>query len=666
MTTFDTFQRYADRSEAPKNAFYSKMRTGIYNVCEETLRTGGLHIIALNPGVGKTQFTNAYLGAMIEDDPAASALVVVEQIATVQERYETLHKLIPGRVACWTTKFKTVERDKLYQYPIACITHAAFMTADDRLDEMARYWKRGPRTLTVVDERLKAAKTFCVSMRELGWAKDAAYKTDPEAFEAMKQLDLLVTARIDGHNRIDHLDDDAVREVLPRQAWFNTTKADRYSKNFEKAEYVGEIIGFARTMMNRCAFLSSNGNEVQMIGYRNDLRITGPTLQLDATSLIDGVKQLGLTGRNYHTAESMGVPHVTYGSLRCIIRKPPLQKGQRIANIAKKDDAATRYRDWMVETVKNPEYLQPGQKALVVTKKAFTIEDGKYLPDWKRDSERPKEAEWVGDPDVYVKLLQRWNDDQEKWEALAKDRDGFYWDLGDGRSAAVTYFGANTSGSNVWNKAETVFIFEADYPKQGPNTAEVQAWLNLHTLHRDGVLAKMPTIDTHNDRVNAYKIGRLVRSHAQLIPRGLCRKFDEHGRCSPMLVVCGISDADWLLENWTTMFPGAPPPVQPDASSRTGTYRDRVKAYLHDLPATVAEVSAEQVAAHLGPKAWRDISGQIMIKRFRKVTLPALGWSVEVRGRGRSRQTWFVRWQPLKEESIGVLTAESSSITSRA
>ena len=39
------------------------------NVCEETLRTGGLHIIALNPGVGKTQFTNAYLGAMIEDDP---------------------------------------------------------------------------------------------------------------------------------------------------------------------------------------------------------------------------------------------------------------------------------------------------------------------------------------------------------------------------------------------------------------------------------------------------------------------------------------------------------------------------------------------------------------------------------------------------------------------
>jgi hypothetical protein len=54
----------------------------------------------------------------------------------------------------------------------------------------------------------------------------------------------------------------------------------------------------------------------------------------------------------------------------------------------------------------------------------------KNLPDWQRDSERPKEAEWVGDPDVYAKLLQRWNDDQEKWDGLAKDRDGFHWELG--------------------------------------------------------------------------------------------------------------------------------------------------------------------------------------------------------------------------------------------
>jgi hypothetical protein len=61
------------------------------------------------------------------------------------------------------TKFKTVDRDQLDRYPIACTTQAALVTADDRLDEMARYSKRGPRTLAVVDERLKAAKTFCVS-----------------------------------------------------------------------------------------------------------------------------------------------------------------------------------------------------------------------------------------------------------------------------------------------------------------------------------------------------------------------------------------------------------------------------------------------------------------------------------------------------------------------
>jgi hypothetical protein len=189
----------------------------------------------------------------------------------------------------------------------------------------------------------------------------------------------------------------------------------------------------------------------------------------------------------------------------------------------------------------------------------------------------------------------------------------------------------------------TVFIFDADWPKQGPNTAEVQAWLNLHTLHPDGVLAEMPTIDTYNDRVDAYTIGRLVRSHGQLIPRGLCRHFDEQGRCNPMLVVCGISDADWLLENWATMFPGAPFPVQPDANSRTGSYKDRVKAYLREQPATALEVSAELVARHLGSKPWREISAQLMTKKFREVALKTLGWKFETRGKGRGATSWFVR-----------------------
>jgi hypothetical protein len=177
----------------------------------------------------------------------------------------------------------------------------------------------------------------------------------------------------------------------------------------------------------------------------------------------------------------MGVPPVTYENLRCIIRKP-LQKGQRVANVAKKDDTATRYRDWMVEIVSNPQYLKAGQKALVVTKKAFTIEGGKYLPNWQREGDRPREVAWVGEPDMYAKLLRRWNADQENWLRLTDDRDGFHWDLGQDRRAAVTYFGRTRQAAMLGTRP-TVFIFEADWPKQGPNTAEVQAWLNLHTLH---------------------------------------------------------------------------------------------------------------------------------------------------------------------------------------
>jgi hypothetical protein len=186
----------------------------------------------------------------------------------------------------------------------------------------------------------------------------------------MTQLDLLLTSRIDGHNRIDHLDDDRVRAALPKLAWFNSTKADRYSKKLE-IEHVQDIIGFARTIMNRCAFVARNGSEVQMIGYRNDLRVPGPTLQLDATSLIDGVKQLGPQRQELAHRREHGRSAGSDGNLRCIIRKPPLQKGQQVANVARRDDTANHYRNWIAETVKNPEYFKPGQQAPIVTRKAF-------------------------------------------------------------------------------------------------------------------------------------------------------------------------------------------------------------------------------------------------------------------------------------------------------
>jgi hypothetical protein len=112
------------------------------------------------------------------------------------------------------------------------------------------------------------------------------------------------------------------------------------------------------------------------------------------------------------------------------------------------------------------------------------------------------------------------------------------------------------------------------------------------------------------------------------------------------MVVCGLAEADWLLENWGAMFPGAPRPEQPDVNSRTGTKRDRVKALLRqDLPPTVLEVPAEQVASNLGSKAWRDISKDIMTKKFKEATLPALGWKYETRGKGRGATSWFVRCQ---------------------
>jgi hypothetical protein len=66
----------------------------------------------------------------------------------------------------------------------------------------------------------------------------------------------------------------------------------------------------------------------------------------------------------------------------------------------------------------------------------------------------------------------------------------------------------------------------------------------------------------------------------------------------------------------------------------------------------------------IGTSSYDGRGPLVMTKRFRQMTLPALGWSVEVRGRGRSKATWFVRAEPLKGEFIGVMTAENLSTIS--
>src|SRR5260370_33148533 len=102
---------------------------------------------------------------MIEVVPLASALVVVEQIKSTEARFRDLDALPPGKVACWTSEYRTVEKAELADYPVAIVTHATFTGAENY---KARQWKHGARRLTQVDERIKEVTVYAVSGRKSG------------------------------------------------------------------------------------------------------------------------------------------------------------------------------------------------------------------------------------------------------------------------------------------------------------------------------------------------------------------------------------------------------------------------------------------------------------------------------------------------------------------
>jgi hypothetical protein len=142
-----------------------------------------------------------------------------------------------------------------------------------------------------------------------------------------------------------------------------------------------------------------------LIGYENNMVIDPGTIQLDATADIDGVPQLRLYGRKLQP-----VPRVE--GLRTMLTKPPTGTAARLAEYLQRHDNAMKYREWVVETIK--ENTEPGQKALVVCRLDLTERRGRYLPNWDRDDPR--------------------------WSLVQQDPAGFYWDL-EGRHIAVTYLG---------------------------------------------------------------------------------------------------------------------------------------------------------------------------------------------------------------------------------
>jgi hypothetical protein len=454
-------------------------------------------------------------------------------------------------VACWTSEYRTVEKAELAEYPVAVVTHATFTGPESR---KARRWKHGARRLAVVDERIKEVTVYDVSPQAVRRVWEAVNKDGDEAARrAVDALDLFVTRRIHDRKALDHLSDQQALEMAECLQWFKTVEAARWVADRKDD---AAVFGFAQSLADNYAFIAGEGGETHLIGYENNIVIDPGTVQLDATADIDGVTQLSLPGRVLQP-----VPRVTYEGLRTVLVKPPTHAP--LSSYLRKHDNAVKYRDWVIETI--TENTEPGQKVLVVCRLDLTERRGRYLPNWDRDA--------------------------PEWSKLQRDPAGFYWNL-EGRQIAVTYWGGDNVGSNAWQDAEAVFLFDADYKPRRTVVADTQGMLKAKPLDPRGPLAAITSVRRKHPLVENYWVGGLLRAHKQLALRGNARRFDEYGRCGPQLLVCGLGDHYWLLENWQEAFPGAPAPVLKVEDTDSGTYAQRVLALLSrpDTPERVSTI----------------------------------------------------------------------------
>jgi hypothetical protein len=199
---------------------------------------------------------------------------------------------------------------------------------------------------------------------------------------------------------------------------------------------------------------------------------------------------------------------------------------------------------------------------------------------------------------------------------------GFQWDLGDDRRAAITYWGSDNTGRCDWQDCSTVYLFDAAWQRKANTLGKAQGWTGARVPDKRGIVAGMSSVRNTPRKLERYTLGQLMRHHKQLALRGRARKFDEHGRCLPMTLVCGISDYGWLIEHWGTLFPAAPEPELPSGSGRT--HAQRFLEFLRDaLAAGKRQVTNREIASALG-LAWKVIKKDVL-PRIEDM-IEELGW----------------------------------------
>ena len=185
--------------------FYAKTGDALFDIGCLALRdaisdTRRMHTVSAPAGGGKTSFAYALIAAVArhaENDPNApyGCAFVVDQIKKADEVYRVLDKLLPGKVAIWTSDHdvnkkqpEKIEepaahfaRESLRHYPVIVVTHKFYLgTRGRNARGVVRNGIFGYRALTIVDERPDEAPSLDIMLSEAQTVREALVQSHPD------------------------------------------------------------------------------------------------------------------------------------------------------------------------------------------------------------------------------------------------------------------------------------------------------------------------------------------------------------------------------------------------------------------------------------------------------------------------------------------------------
>ena len=211
----------------------------------------------------------------------------------------------------------------------------------------------------------------------------------------------------------------------------------------------------------------------------------------------------------------------------------------------------------------------------------------------------------------------------------------YEWDIG-GRKLCAVHYGTGI-GSNLWQQAKVVFLFDDYFLPRRNGIATVQGYRG----HRadEGALGSMTTLNSKSDDVQIFLDGHRLRWTKQLALRGNGRNYDESGLCGVQRLAVISND----LEDFPcyTLIAYSPEQNIKIVQGETkGTWAGKVIKVLSDYQGP--ELNSRQLSAVI-KKTWGAISTRVLTTEFHR-SLTAIGWQY-VPGKGK-RMSVFKRTTP--------------------